>query len=719
MPNHRTRSSRLLYGCDRSCVLLATAMLGACLACPQTQAETKIGFRQLTTTHPVAVQRGVDSEVKLRSNFTLNNTHSVLFAREGVTMNCLESKPIEAPRKGRGSKGTPFRFEVKTPKDQTPGIYEFRVATDQAVSSCGQIMVTEYPVVLESEGDNQSAEKAQQVQFPVAICGVCEKFEDVDCFQFEGKAGQELTFQIFAQRVTDKIHSMVVRGPRIYLMDPILTLTGPQGQVIAQNDNFYGGDSLIASKLPLNGVYTLQVRDARFAGDQRYSYCVEIADAPFAYHAYPMAVQRGTTADVQIVGHALGEMPAVQITTAADAELGWAKRSFQSPRGGTSFTPVCVSQHPQHLEREENNSVEQSESIHIPSGVNGRLNAAEDIDFFKFTAGKGDAFRFSVEAREYGSPVDSVLELYDSKGKLLVEADDRAAPKSKDSELLWKATADGEYCIAIRDLHDRGGERFVYHLQAERAAPDFVLTGEYYYAMLAPGTRMIWFAKVNRLNGFDGPVKIEVEGLPKGVTQTPVTIPQGIDQCSIILSASQDAKISASLVQVLGRATITQDGKESNIVRRGHVTCEQQSSGGGQARWPIQTQIVGVTKPLDLVEVTASPSEIVLAPGETAEIKVGIKRTEGFKDAVSLDMEFKYFTTVLGRQLPPGVTMSSKSKARLTGDNLVGLIVLEASDKAKPVKKFPVAVVARVSITFSITTNYASAPILLSITEKK
>jgi len=194
-------------------------------------------------------------------------------------------------------------------------------------------------------------------------------------------------------------------------------------------------------------------------------------------------------------------------------------------------------------------------------------------------------------------------------------------------------------------------------------------------------------------------------------------MPSGIDQCAIILTANQDAKIGASLVRVVGRATIERDGKQVEIVRRGYVTCEQQSSGGGQARWPIQTQIVGVTKPLDLVEVTATPAQVELAPGKTAEIEVTIKRSEGFKDAVSLDMEFKYFTTVLGRQLPPGVTMSSKSKARLTGDNLVGRIILEASDKAKPIENYPIAVVARVSITFSITTNYASTPIMLTITK--
>ena len=200
------------------------------------------------------------------------------------------------------------------------------------------------------------------------------------------------------------------------------------------------------------------------------------------------------------------------------------------------------------------------------------------------------------------------------------------------------------------------------------------------------------------------------------MSYTPVTIPCGVKHCAIILSADADAEMNASLAKVVGRATIEADGgKMKEIVRTGHATCEQQSSGGGQARWPIETQIVGVTAPLDLVSVTATPEELTLQPGKPVEINVRIERVEGFKDAVTLAMSFDYFANKFGEQLPPGVTMSSKSKARLSGDVLEGKIVLEATDKAVAVHRLPIAVLARVSITFSITTNYASNPVFLTV----
>jgi len=144
-----------------------------------------------------------------------------------------------------------------------------------------------------------------------------------------------------------------------------------------------------------------------------------------------------------------------------------------------------------------------------------------------------------------------------------------------------------------------------------------------------------------------------------------------------------------------------------------------QTQGGGQARWPIHTQIVGVTGPLDLLTVEASPKDVTLKPGGRATINVRIVRNKGFKDSVTLATAFKYFTSTFGRQLPPGVTLSKASTSRLSGKTLEGKLILEAGPKALPVTRLPIAAVARVSITFSITTNYASNPVYLTIPAKK
>ncbi len=701
--------------------LLATLAAG-CLLTTSLQAESKIGFRQLGSTKPVVVERGKKTTIQIRSSFTLDGTHSVFFDKPGITMKFLETKPIAAPRTGRGRTGTPFRFECNVPADQEPGIYEMRVATKQAVSSITHLLVSEYPVVLEAAKENGTPANAQSVPVPVAISGVCEKAEDVDCFAVNGKAGQELTFQIYAQRVTQAVHSMQ-SGGGVYLMDPILTLFGPNGQVVAQNDNFIGGDSFLAFKLPEDGTYVLEVRDARYIGNDKYVYCVEISDRPFAHAVFPIAVQSGKPTEVSLVGHNLGTSPSATITigisnpSASDETHNgatWKTFRFRTPLGETNPVPILVSQSPQLMASTGNDSIANAIPLTLPVGVNARFSNPEQSHYYSFDAVKGKYYLFEIIAHRSGLPLDCVLEIQDETGKKLAEADDGL--QTKDPKLYFKAPADGKLFVVLRDLHDRGGERFFYHLKAEPSGPDFEVHGEYYYAQIAPGTRMVWFAKITRLNGFKGPVEMHVDGLPKGVSVTPVTIPAGMTYCSLLLSAAPDAKVNASLARVYGKATIADtDDKPQEVIRYGRITCELQTQGGGQARWPISTQLVGVTEPLDLLKVEATPSELTLKPGGKAEITVRIERSKGYKDPVTLAMAFKYFSTTYGNQLPPGVTVSKSSKARLTGNVLEGKIILEATDKAMPVERLPISVLARVSITFSITTNYGSNPVYLTI----
>jgi hypothetical protein len=681
-----------------------------------TPTEAAIGFRQLTSVHPVAVQRGTKATVALRSNFTLDGTYATFFDRPGIKMTYAEAKPIAAPLTGRGRPGTPFHFEVEVPADQAPDVYEFRVATPEAVSSVSHLLVTDYPVIVEQTKDNNTRAAAQSVPVPSAVCGVCEKAEDVDHYRFSGKAGQELTCQIFAQRVTAAIHDMVGGGH--YHMDPILTLYSPHDQVVAQQDNMYGGDSLLHCRLPEAGEYVLEVRDTRYAGDLRYSYCVEISDGPAVETVFPLAVQRGKSVEAEPIGFALAGLKHVTLAAAADEPLGWTKRRFSNSHGLTNPVAVFVSQHPQIIAEQEHTSRETALTLTLPVGVNGRFEQPNVTHYYAFEAKKGSYYRFEVEAQRGALPVDPVLEIQDAKGKRVVEVDDTMP--TQDPQYLFQAPADGKYYVSLRDLHGRAGPDFLYLLRAEPSGPDFEVQGEYYYGLLSPGTSTIWFVRVNRLNGFDGPVEIAVEGLPKGVTFTPVTVPGKVPQVGLILSAAKDAKVGAALVHVTGKAAIPDaGGKPREVTRVGQVTCELQSQGGGQGRWPIHTQIVGVSKALDLRSVVATPSEVKLAPGGKAELKVRIERSESYTDPVQLSMSFIYFTNSFGEQLPPGVKMSSASTTRLTGKALEGKIVLEATPKATPVERLPIAVIAGVSISFSINTFYASNPVYLTVPEAK
>jgi len=682
----------------------------------------KIGFRQLTSIHPVAVQRGTEQQVRLRSNFTLDDTYATFFDRPGISMTYAETEPIEAPRKKRASVGTPFRFEVNVPEDQPTGVYEVRVATKQAVSSISHLLVTDFPVVVESEEANDLPDSAQSVSVPAAVCGVCEKKEDVDCFRFTGVRGQRISAQVYAQRVTECIHIMVVKHP-VYHMNPILTLLGPNGQVVAENDNFYGGDPFLNCELPEDGEYVFRIRDVRYAGSEKFAYCLEISDRPFLKALFPLAVQAGTAVEAQPVGYGFDDASPMTLDAAGDESHGWNSARYQAENWLTNEVPILTSPHPQYAAGDGSDSIESAVSIEMPCGISGRVSEQDGAQYFGFDAKKGQRYSFEVEAHRHGLPLDAVLEVLNADGKVLVEVDDsRGSPHAgfwvtKDGLLRFSAPSDGRYYISVRDLNGRGGDHFVYYLNAQLDGPDFELYGEYYYAMLAPGTRMMWFARINRLNGFDGPVTIGIEGLPTGVEMSPATIPAGMNDCAVILSAADDADIDASLVRIFGKATIAgQDETTDRIVRYGNVTCElQQGGGSAQIRWPCKTQIVGVTQPLDLVTVEATPSEVSLKPGGRAEIKVKIVRQEDSSDPATLAMSHMYYTNSCGDQLPPGVSLSSDSRTQLKADESEATIILEATKDAMPIQNLSIAVMVRVYVTYNISTNYASTPISLSV----
>src|SRR6266851_1882985 len=108
------------------------------------------------------------------------------------------------------------------------------------------------------------------------------------------------------------------------------------------------------------------------------------------------------------------------------------------------------------------------------------------------------------------------------KGAVLANNDDTFG---KDAALVFTPPADGDYILRIRDLNSKGGETAVYYIEADLARPDFTLRCDPDKAMIGPGSSTAWYVHVARTDGFTGPVKVEVQGLPKGVSATPLTIP--------------------------------------------------------------------------------------------------------------------------------------------------------------------------------------------------
>src|SRR5262249_1890082 len=144
---------------------------------------------------------------------------------------------------------------------------------------------------------------------------------------------------------------------------------------------------------------------------------------------------------------------------------------------------------------------------------------------------------------------------------------------------------------------------WVYCLEIDFAKPDFSLRCDPGKAMIGPGSATAWYVQVTRTNGFIGPVEVAVDGLPPGVTASALTIPAEMTQGLVVLTASETAKLGASIVRVIGKAKI--DGQ--TVERFSTVSEEIYLPGGGRGRFEAQMHAVAVTEASDILKVEVSP----------------------------------------------------------------------------------------------------------------
>lgn len=268
--------------------------------------------------------------------------------------------------------------------------------------------------------------------------------------------------------------------------------------------------------------------------------------------------------------------------------------------------------------------------------------------------------------------------------------DDGGPGYGPDSRLEFVAPKDGDYILHIRDVRGMQGADFAYRLSIHADEPDFMLTATPDHPNVPQGGSTPITVSADRLPGYQGPIEIEVKGLPSGVTASTASIPAGQDSTVIVLRASPSAPLDATTqIQILGHAKVN----ERDMVR---VANEGQ---------PVQ--VASVVPPPDLL-VAADSTEVTLAPGKEVTVRLHVQRRNDFKGRVPCNVV----------NLPPGV--------RVVNVGLNGVLVhqgqdaqtftLKAEDWAQSIEQ-PIYVVGMVESNSS--TEHASAPLLLKVSREQ
>jgi hypothetical protein len=118
-------------------------------------------------------------------------------------------------------------------------------------------------------------------------------------------------------------------------------------------------------------------------------------------------------------------------------------------------------------EKEPNNGFSQAQAIQIPQVVEGCIREPKDVDVFRFQGKAGQRLVCEVLAARHGSPLDSVLTVYDAAGRQVACNDD--VEGSTDSRLEVTLPRTGAYYLTVIDANDQGSEVHVYRLVVKPA----------------------------------------------------------------------------------------------------------------------------------------------------------------------------------------------------------------------------------------------------------
>ena len=420
------------------------------------------------------------------------------------------------------------KFTAKAAAEAEPGVYWIRLFDEQGTTPPFPVVVGSLPEIAEREPNDRPGQ-ANEVALPSAILnGKLARRGDVDTFSVQLAKGQTLVAEVDANRTLE--------SP----VDCLLEIATTSGFVQARNEDHQGLDPRLTFVAPQDGRYLVRVfgfpatpdSTIGLAGGENYHYRLLLTVEGFVDSTWPLAIST-VGEQVEVNGwnlpngvKTLTPVATTNAGTTAVVAPGIANR-FLVPVARHASIPALPGSSPQ-----------QPQTITLPATVTGRIAAVRESHSFNFNAAAGTTVVFRIESRELGFPLDPILELFDAAGKSLVRIDDLA--NGRDAELVFAIPAAGDYRLTVSDLHRQGGPRFLYRLRGTLALPDYALSLAADAFSVAAGEQLEIPVKVDRLNGFNQPVVVRVDGLPPTLQVEPVTSPADGDlskEVKLILKA--------------------------------------------------------------------------------------------------------------------------------------------------------------------------------------
>ena len=399
--------------------------------------------------------------------------------------------------------------EVAIDATAATGPRRFRLWNSEGAASGPAFVVGELPEVVEDERDGDTT---ATVALPVTINGRIFPRENIDRWAFHVRRGQTVTCEVHAARIGSPLDSR-------------LEVRGPDGRIIAENDDYHGTDSLVSFTAQADGLYQARIQDTQRGGSQRHVYRLTVTTGPRVAHVFPLGGRRGDKVAFELTGDGLAKKSA-EVVVGSDTSAPWMRA-------------LDADDLPSHRDS--------SKRVAWPAVLEGRINRPGVGDAWNLSAKKGDTLELDLRATRLGSRLDGIVELsHDGKPLQKLERDGRT---------LVTLQRDGDYVLRVRDrYHSRGGPAFGYRLRIDRPRPGFVLSLPADALTANRGKPAPLRLDVERRGGFNDAIDLTFAGLPAGVKVTPEKIPAGAANVALSFTLAADAKIGVSRVTITGKA---------------------------------------------------------------------------------------------------------------------------------------------------------------------
>ncbi|MBT4693847.1 MAG: hypothetical protein HOB73_10930 [Planctomycetaceae bacterium] len=485
------------------------------------------------------------------------------------------------------------KFQVAIAADVPVGVYEVRAAGRFGLSSPRAFVVGSREQII-SGASNHTIETAQEIHGDTEVVGFTDASKR-DYFKINLTAGQRIIIECLAQRIGSRTNS-------------VLTILDEQGHELSQNNDGIGEDSLVDFTAVKAGVYVIAVRDFVYRGGVEYLYRLLIKTGSHVDYVLPSIGNLGAASEYTIVGRNLPGGKPLTDAFIDGIQLEYLTQSIQFPpavvsasrihrklvEGSIISTDVSVlgdnltfsiSDLPTVIESVDNDSGETPTKLNVPCVVSGQFYPARDVDWFEFKATKGQIYIIEVVSHRRGLSVDAIMLVQKvvtaEDGKVTISTvasvDDPSNRNggigqefdatTDDPIYRFSAPEDATYRIRVTDQfsRSRNDPRLQYELRIRPEKPELILIADLkqiktananeikvFSPVLRKADSLLINVRVQRVEGFSGPVSVSVEGLPAGVTCAGVELSASQSVASLVLNSSADVKGWQGNIHIIG-----------------------------------------------------------------------------------------------------------------------------------------------------------------------